>query len=224
VVLGSDSLVTLVIGKHTTPASSCKIQRIANVFISASGAIGQASGFSAFDIAKRAASNNTELIVAANRFEVGARKPFAAYLSRLRKESPLEFMRFCNDRDCLQVVFATVENGVPKIAVRAFKVRVKGNSIIVTPDSRMDCPGNCATGFEQTVLGVNDEATSIFDRTPHFWRVKGIVPGMEELIGAEISAHGDVVGPPISILMLDKQGARFLPEHQGLCQDQMSNP
>jgi hypothetical protein len=217
-ILGSDSMVTLVTGGTRTSAKACKIQQVNRVFVSAAGAVGPAFGFDAIEIARRAVNSKaTTLIAIANKFEKDAQQPFSAYVRHFRRESPGTFTRYCNSRDCLQIAFATVEKGVPKVSIRAFSVSVKNNLTIVVPTHRMDCPGTCVTGNEQIVLGVNAEAISVFEGTPHFWKIKGIALGMEELIGSEIAAHGDVVGAPISILTLDSQGAHFMPEHQGLC-------
>lgn len=67
------------------------------------------------------------------------------------------------------------------------------------------------------VLGDNIEATKLFNETPHFWRNKGLVPGMLDLVGAEIAAHPEDVSSPISILVVDKDGPRWLPGFRGLC-------
>lgn len=226
VVLGSDSKITSVTGNQTASSLGCKIRQIHKIFVGVAGAAGQAGSFDVFEVARKAATGKTDVIAIANQFEIAARKPFAAYIRRFRQENPAQFARYCDKRDCLVVAFAGIDRATPKVSVRAFFVTTRNNVVIVRADthSRMDCPGTCETGIEQAVFGVNSEASSLFDRTPHFWKVKGIVSGMEELVGAEISAHGDVVGPPISILMLNGQGAHFLPSHQGLCADPYNDP
>jgi hypothetical protein len=220
VILGSDSRVTDVNGNQSTSSSICKIRQFDKVFFTLSGPAGDGSGFDVFELAARIAKGRTDVVGIANDFEVLTRRPLTQYLQRLYLASPKQFARYCS-RMCLQVAFAIVDRGTPRVSVRGFFVTVGKNKVVVTPAirERLDCPGTCATGQEQVVLGFNDEARSLFDRTPHFWNINGIVLGMDKLIGAEISAHGDAVGPPISILQLDREGVRFFPGHQGLCGD-----
>jgi hypothetical protein len=218
VVLGSDSMIIVTTADRNVSLPGCKIQQMNKVFFGAAGVLG-GPGFNAYEIARKASINGADTVAIANRFESAAREPFTAFVQRFRQDNPTAFYRYCNNRDCLQVAFASFDKGIPKLAIRSFRVTTKGESTNVVPDARMNCPGDCVTGAEQVVLGVNSEATSVFDRTPHFWKLRGIVPGMDELIGTEIAAHGDAVGPPVSILILDKAGARWMPRHQGLCQD-----
>ncbi len=218
VVLGSDSMIIAMRADRNVSLPGCKVQQMNKVFFGAAGVLG-GPGFNAYEIARKASMKGADTVAIANRFEGAARGPFTAFVQRFRRENPTAFSRYCNDRDCLQVAFASFDNGTPKLAIRSFRVATRGELTIVAPDARMDCPGDCVTGAEQVVLGVNSEATSVFDRTPHFWKLRGIVAGMDELIGTEIVAHGDAVGPPVSILILDKAGARWMPGHQGLCQD-----
>jgi hypothetical protein len=218
VVLGSDSMIIQTTGDRNVSMPACKIQQMSGVFFAAAGVFG-GPGFNAYEIAKEASSKGADTVTTANRFERAARGPFTTFVRRLRRENPTAFSRYCNDRDCLQVAFAGFEKGTPKLAIRSFRVTTRGASTLVVRDARMDCPGDCVTGAEQVVLGVNGEATSVFDSTPHFWKLRGIVLGMDELIGTEILTHGDVVGPPVSVLILDKEGARWMPGHQGFCHD-----
>jgi hypothetical protein len=219
VILGSDSSATEVKGDQTTQSSACKVRQFGEVSFAAAGAVGDGNGFDAFEVAARAVKRRTDVVAIANDFESVTRRPFTQYLQRFYGENPAQFTRHCAKKVCLTVVFAAMDRGTPKISVRGLFVTVKKKVVVVEPSiqARMDCPGTCVTGGEQVVLGVSEEANSVFDRTPHFWKVNGIVSGMEQLIGAEISAHADIVGPPISILQLDGQGVRFLPGHQGLC-------
>jgi len=221
VILGADSRVTDVNGDQTGSSSTCKIRQFDKVYFALAGPVGDGRGFDVFELAARIANGRTDVVGIADDFERLMRRPLTEYLQRFYGESPAQFSRYCANRICLQVAFVTVDSGTPKISIRGFFVTVSKKQVMVKPAirERMDCPGTCATGAEQVLLGVNEEATSLYDRTPHFWKVNGIVSGMEQLIGAEISAHADAVGPPISILQLDSQGVRFIPDHQGLCSD-----
>jgi hypothetical protein len=63
-------------------------------------------------------------------------------------------------------------------------------------------------------------ATAVFAllQTPDFWKTKGIVAGIEELIGAEIQANSDEVAPPIVILYVDANHASWMSGHRGSCE------
>ena len=53
-------------------------------------------------------------------------------------------------------------------------------------------------------------------RMPDFWKI-GIAEAIRKLINLEISAKPSFVGPPISILTIDKSGPRWI--EQGACPD-----
>jgi hypothetical protein len=219
VVLGADSLVAAMGNDKGAPLLGCKIIQDGKVFVGVAGIFADNRGSEAYDLAKRALRRSANMISGANQFEKLARVPFRRLIRRFRRENPTKFSKYCNNRECLEVVFATIENGIPTLAVRGFLVSGRGRKVRARPAKHVDCPGQgCPTGAMQIVLGDNLEANNLFDKSPHFWRDNGLIPGMEKLINVEIAANRDDVGGPISIILLvDKKGVQWLPGHQGVC-------
>jgi hypothetical protein len=221
VALGSDSMLLLGRGgAHRRSMSACKIEQINEVFFSAAGVFAETQGgFNAFELAKRSYVRGADTRVMADRFEKMALRPFSALVDELHRGDPAYFSKYCESKDCLEVAFIGFQKETPMLSVRSLRVRLDGGSIKVTADEPVDCPGSCKSGAQQVILGTNAEATQLFDRTPHFWKIAGVVPGMEELIGTEISAHPDAVAAPVAILMINRSGPVWAPRHQGLCPD-----
>jgi hypothetical protein len=219
VILGSDSLE---IGSNRPTAKVCKIQQIGGIAFSASGAVGEigkGSTFNVVEVAERLRTKRADARGWADDLAKSIRGPFTAYLGKFRREQPNMFSNFCNSRECLQFAVASFTDGIPRLSARAFFVTTVGARIVVRPAKPMDCPGTCVTGAEQVILGVNEEATALFNSTPRFWAINGISKGIDALIGTEVLAHPEVVGPPVSILILDSSGPRWWQDHQGFCPD-----
>jgi hypothetical protein len=125
----------------------------------------------------------------------------------------------CNNRDCLEIAFVGIEDGIPKLSVRSFHVATKDSGIDVQRSDGRDCPGDCDTGAMDASLGNHNYADALFNRTQRFWLAKGIIPGIDELIGEEIKFSPWSTALPVSIVMIDAQGPRWAPGHQGLCAD-----
>jgi hypothetical protein len=219
VVVASDSRVSAISSGEVSPTLGCKIQQVGTFFVGAAGYFGDTRGFNAFDLARKASTEGGDLIAIADRFERVTIEPFKGLIQTFRQEHPVDFTRYCDNRDCLEVVFVGIENAVPKLYMRSFRATIRDKEIVIEPADRHDCPGDCVTGAAEALLGIHGNADALIDRTPHFWKVKGIVAGMDEVIGAEIKADPAKVALPISILTIDGSGPHWEPGHQGVCRD-----
>jgi hypothetical protein len=220
VVLAADSQVTVASLDGNTAVAECKIQEIGANFVGAAGYFRETPrGFSAFDIARKASNQGGDLMAIADRFERAALEPFKASVQRFRQDNPALFASYCNNRDCLEVAFVGQEGGINKLSVRCFRVTTPAEQIVVEPSHRLDCPGNCQAGAAEALLGIHENADALINRTPHFWMVKGIVAGIDQLIGTEVEANPGDVGLPISILTIDGSGPHWEPGHRGVCPD-----
>jgi hypothetical protein len=219
VVLASDSLMTGTLKDQKTAVSGCKIQQIKNVFVGVAGTFAGDTGFNAYNLARDAIMQGGNIKQIADRFEQAVHGVFKTFVEDLRRENPVYFQKYCNNKDCLQVVFIVVEDGTSKLAMRCFRVTTpSGKSVVVESADNHDCPGDCSEAAV-VLLGDHDNADALIGQTPQFWKVKGIYAGIDEAIGAEIKAHPHDVGLPISMLTIDKSGPHWQPGHQGLCPD-----
>ncbi len=106
------------------------------------------------------------------------------------------------------VVFVGTEHGKPVAYARGFKVAADGSITTVSND----ITGTGASGF---FAGVTDHIAAYLKATPN-WSHLDTVALARKLIGLEIAAHPDGVGPPISILTVDRKGKQKWID-QGVC-------
>jgi hypothetical protein len=203
---------------QNNPSVGCKIQRSGGVFFSIAGMFA-GHGFNAYDLARTASRQGGNIVAVANRFAENAQAPFTAFVRSMKEINPTTFEGFCNNRHCMETVFVGIEDGIPKLSVRCFRVTTQGTNIKVQHADDRDCPGDCPTGATDVSLGNHNNADAVFNRTQRFWLVKGIIAGIDELIGEEIRFSPGNTALPVSILMIDADGPRRAPGHQGLCPD-----
>jgi hypothetical protein len=106
------------------------------------------------------------------------------------------------------VVFVGTEHGKPVAYARGFKVASDGSATTVSND----ITGTAASGF---FAGVTDHIATYLKATPN-WAHMDTVALARKLIGLEIAAHPDSVGPPVSILTVDRKGKQHWID-QGVC-------
>jgi hypothetical protein len=121
------------------------------------------------------------------------------------------------DKNQVQFVVIAFEHGAARMVVRSFTPR-KGASENVEIDVIRDgCPDgpNCGS-IQYEGLGFHDEADRILKNDRAMWNrsPKDII---EYLIGAEIKALPDDVGPPVSIIGIDAAGVHWI--SKGACAD-----
>ncbi len=103
-----------------------------------------------------------------------------------------------NGGEFVYVVFAGQQDGAPVAYARGFKIAGDGSVIPVSHDIT-------ATGAGGFFAGFNDHIAAYLKAHPH-WAHKDTVATARHLIELEIAAHPDGVGPPISILTVDRKG------------------
>jgi hypothetical protein len=217
VILAADSRV---LQGSAGELKGCKIERVGNAFISHAGLFRDPStGWDLRQDVRNAVNRGGSLRSIADRFVALTQPMLTTAVARLRTVDPKYFLQYCEGKHTPEVVFAQMENDVPSLSLRSFLIETRDGKVTVSLDPAIDCPGNCPTGMTDVTLGNHDVADKIYAATPHFWRVNGFVRGIDKLIMSESDANPKEVFPPISILVLDKTGAHWERDHQGLCPD-----
>lgn len=217
--IGADSRI---LQGPTRQFTGCKIEQIRGMFVTHAGIFSDPStGWDLREDSKASVEKGGTIREIADRFAARTQRALTTAVTRLKVVDPAYFRRYCEGKHSPAVLFAGLENGIPVIAAHSFFIETRKGQVVVTPDPAVDCPGDCPTGMTDLPLGNHDASDKIYAATPHFWRVNGFIPGIDKLITSEIAANPDEVGPPISILRIDKSGAHWEEGHQGLCPDIM---
>jgi hypothetical protein len=139
-------------------------------------------------------------------------------LAEVLNDTPDDVVKeFHENQPSIDIVFAGLEDGVPYIHRRYFEARIqrktddsrKGIFVrTVRPKCSSDPGCLTAIGSRRTVAGERA-------RNPAMLSSMGAAQSIRHLIDTEIAAFPDVVGPPISVLEIDKGGSRWI--SRGVC-------
>ena len=210
IVIGADSKVTDTYGKELN-SQVCKIQQVGNLFIAVEGLLrDKATGFSVPEIARRALQLKPDA-TAAERVNILTgflTTELFAELNRVRRDSADEFHTKLEGQTFLRIVIAGFEGNQPVVFVRQFRTAfvAGGMGVTVIPDDCLvDCKGEVVTRF----LGETDAIEGLPEDNPGFWK-DGLVAGVRRLMETEVAARSEYVGPPIDLLQINAQGARWI--------------
>ncbi len=215
IVIGADSKVTDTYGNELG-SQVCKIQQVGNLFVAFEGLLrDKATGFSVPDITVRAlqlkpdasAAEKVQILTGFLTSELFAELP------RVRANSADEFHTKLEGQTFLRVVVAGFEGNRPVVFVRQFRTTfiARGIGVTVIPDDCLaDCKGDVVTRF----LGETEAIEGLPEDTPGFWQ-EGLTVGVRRLIETEIQARSEYVGPPIDMLRIDANGAKWIQKKPG---------
>jgi hypothetical protein len=77
--------------------------------------------------------------------------------------------------------------------------------MVIPDDCLNDCNGAVVTRF----LGETEAIEGLPEDNPSFWN-DGLAAGVRRLLETEIAARSEYVGPPIDLLQITAQGARWI--------------
>jgi hypothetical protein len=216
VVIGADSKqITLDVGTTTkTTQSVCKITRLGNLFYAYSGGVTESTktGFNIQRISEEAFRSNLIILAKAQRFESLLEAPLIHTLEVMRKDNPAYFEKERLKGEIVQMLLVGLENGKLVLSVRGFKIVSLPAAPVQLQTSRRDCPSSeCSSEGTYILMGqheaIDRELGVPLDNT--IWS-RGLVSAVNRLVSIEISEKSDVVGPPIDILRINKDGAQWI--------------
>jgi hypothetical protein len=212
IVIGADSKVTDPFG-NALDRRECKIRQVGRLFIALEGLeIDRKTGFNVPELTTaalqlRPAAPAAEKISILMGYLVSGLLVELPYLKS--HEPDAYFKKIAGGQLFLRIMVASFENGRPLVFVRSFRALQYNPGQIggaVIPD---DCLEDCKGDVVVRYLGETDAIEGLPEETPNFWKA-GLSTGVRNLIETEISARSEYVGPPIDILRIDKNGARWI--------------
>ena len=215
IVIGADSKVTDTYGNELN-SQVCKIQQVGNLFLAFEGLLrDKATGFSVPEIAMKALQLRPEASAAekVNVLTGFLTSELFVELQRVRNSSADEFHTKLEGQTFLRVVVAGFEGNRPVVFVRQFRTTfvARGIGVTVSPD---DCLDNCHGDVVTRFLGETEAIEGLPEDRPTFWK-DGLAAGVRRLIETEIEARNEYVGPPIDLLQINAQGAKWIQKKPG---------
>ena len=212
IIIGADSKVTDTYG-NDLERHACKIRQAGNLFIAFEGlAIDRQTGLNVGEIAStslqmNAAASAGERVSILTGFLVSG---LLHELGFLKKNAPeTYFKKIEGGQIFLRVIVCGFEGGRPLVFVRSFKAAPISPQQIGVSVIADDCLDDCRDQIATRFVGETDAIDGLPEETPGFWQ-KGLVDGVRRLIETEIAARSEYVGPPIDILRIDRNGARWI--------------
>lgn len=208
ILIGSDSKVIAVGDQVTDGGATPKVAQMADMTIAHAGFFKDTAG--SFDVratAQTARSAGGSLSETASFFESLVVGPLRNTLEQLEAINPAYFAAECQGKTALSILFAGIENAIPKLATRTFTAEKDANGLIDFRIHRLDCPGDCPDGTAFTSLGYNTSLNAYLDSHPD---TRVGVPLFNTLIQLEIDNNPTMVGPPIRILLIRCEGSEWI--------------
>jgi hypothetical protein len=183
-IIAADSKVASVKGNDL--GAACKIHVSNNIAWASSGfPIDPYRGISLEAVGDEAINRGGSFDQIVLRFESAAKEWLATFLSRLRQTEPDLYDRAIDVTPKFAVSVVLLQKNFLKSS--DFIIRRKDAPENVEVD-RAECPGaGCPSGNGRLFMGTFDAANAELERNPGMWDQKGIVGGMNYLIGVQLT-------------------------------------
>jgi hypothetical protein len=210
IVLAADSLVERYYAE--TSAQECKLIVKPDCAFAMAGFLNKPDPyFHLQDLADQACELPGTLLDRADAFLKVAQEPVATIAQYLHDNEP----KFYNDTfsrnggEFAIVVFAGTEHGKPVAYARGFKIQSDGSITVVSND----IDGKKASGF---FAGFNQQIAAYLKANKN-WSHMDTTAAAKKFVDLEIAAHPDGVGPPVTILTVNRAGKQKW-INSGLCE------
>ena len=217
-VIAADSKVMYREPESRGPATLCKIYQSGPLYFALAGmAFDRNRGFFPEKIVADNFSATDSLVSNMGRIERAISDSLKIEMKRLKTEDRSAFAY--NHRpgvDMLSIIAGEMVVGVPHMSGRGFMYADQTTSITITRVP--DCPGeDCPNGIRFFFAGRSDVAMKTLNE---FQDDRGTVrhfpvTDVRKLVEAEIQASPEDVGPPITIVQVDKNGATWISNDSG---------
>jgi len=227
IVVGADTL-----SRHEDPStgaettsSYCKIRKTGAIYFSMSGLV-SVSDFDAHRLAANAITHSNGVVESAKQFAKLSIGPFTDAVSYQRRHDPDSYKRNTKrgGSGVLSAIFMSFENSVPSFATVAFIIAETSPETMSMKANLDFCPGHACPpagpgleGRAIITLGVSDAIHRDVKDRPSFLTdlQNDPVSTIRRWIELETKEAPDVVGLPIDILTISKDGATW--NARGMC-------
>jgi len=213
VIVGADSKRT--VGRDPQNAIPiqepvCKIGKGDRIFFATAGLV-RGSGFDVDSSIAKASEIQGTIEQKIETILQTIKEPLTLIVDRYRQTDPLDYSKTFAKAPVLQILFFGINNDSTFIMASEFFIPTPSPLVPVQIVIRYGkCPGDaCTTGEQLFVTGEHDAISKFLSEKPGYWKVNP-VEAVRELIELQIADIPNLVGPPIDILYVDKNGARWV--------------
>lgn len=220
VVIAADSLMTVKGGdQQAKSVRECKISQVGGGFFSMTGFVKDpARPYDAARIVAEALKRDKDFAGSAASVAAAVKEGLKDEVAKLRAEAPELYEKFIIGQKgtLLKVLLAGFEEGTPMTVLLSFRQVSSAGEPAITVE-RDACPGNCdPQGIYAFFLGDRRPIDAYLKSGKADWRSPE--KSAKTLVEAVIAAHTPDVGPPVDVLRIDREGARWI-ERKEECPD-----
>jgi hypothetical protein len=224
IVVGADTLRHFVKPSRGSESYSfCKIKKTRTIYVSMAGLTADLPNFDAYRLASRAITHSNGVVESAKQFAKLSTGPFTEEVNYIRRNDPIEYRTqiMGGRRGALQAFFMSFENSVPRFATVEFIISETSPETISVKPNLDFCPGHACPparlGLATRVLGIGDAIYRDAKEHPSLLTdfQNDPVSTIRRLIELETREEPDLVGLPIDILTISKDGATW--NQRGVC-------
>ncbi len=221
IVIAADSMLAVKGGDNAgKPRSECKIVQAGGMFFSMTGFVKDpARPYDAVRIVSEALKRDEDFAGSASSVAEAVKEGLRDEVAKLRAEAPELYEKFIKVEKgtLLEILLAGFEEGTPKMTLLGFKQVSSPSGELAITVERVACPGSCdPQGVNAFFLGDRRAIDNYLKSGKADWRSPE--KSAKLLVELVIDAHTPNVGPPVDVLRIDKEGARWI-ERKAECPD-----
>lgn len=209
-IIAADSKVVLTGKGIGGPPTACKISRSGDFYFALAGLVNDRNrSFFPYETAGRSFRIGDSFDHNLARMDQAVSISLSIEMARLKTEDPDDFAVFHKPGiDTLSIIGGEMIDGTPHMFSRGFQYDDQTETVST---SRASCPGDCSNGggmfffIGETNLSTR-MANEFLDDTK---AVHDPIAEVRKIVEAEIRTYPEIVGPPITILRVDKNGASW---------------
>lgn len=146
--------------------STCKIRQINSVFVASAGFMySPATGFSIDQLLSASFKANVSIRQGVGSFERAVIKPMLNQMIWERKRDIASFQREYEGKETVQIVFATIESGIPVLLFRSFKSEMVKGKLTFRLARSLNCPGDCTGDIRYVPLGEGEAIAAYMEKS-----------------------------------------------------------
>ena len=197
------------LGRHGKVSATCKIKQINNAFYALSGLYYyKRTGFVLDDMVTEVLKGKGTILKKADRFVEVTQKPFIQALEEMEKVGSDYNRLISSGKPTIGIALFGIENKVLELHLRTIEVTIE-NGKATTKIVRKDCPGVSCSGLPVYLAFLGSQAANLIYAKVHPEMQHDLLSAARTLIEVEIQSNPGEVGPPIDILHISADGARW---------------
>jgi hypothetical protein len=217
VVIAADSLGTARGYRIESTQPVCKIFTVKDTAFAIAGLVKDpAWNFDAENLAADSIRRQNRLTETANDLSVRLTAMLGSFLERLKKGNPYLYGKLLEEQDgtITSILLAAYEGDQPVAIGMSFRASKETGGRVRITATRVSCPGDCPDGVMYFFLGERrpiDRYLAEHGRD----RLLPASSGAPFLVQLVIDGESKLVGPPIDVMVIDRQGVSWPARKEG---------